>query len=170
MFEYKAASYVHSIHNNVNTNVDMNVDTTNYSYQGMTYVASEVLAGKRPLTVQMIREISMGLGISADVLVSDSNPAEAKPINDTVDADVDWNRFPFKEMDRHGYFNEVPQRSTRALSELARDFVTRIIPSGGGSPILARQGLRGAGCGRAPAGSCCSVSRWLHRRRGAVPR
>src|SRR6266498_4212583 len=46
VFEYKAASYVHSIHTNVDTNVDMNVDTTNYSYQGTTYVASEVLAGK----------------------------------------------------------------------------------------------------------------------------
>ena len=41
VFEYKAASYVHSIH----TNVDTNVDTRNYSYEGMTYVASEVLAG-----------------------------------------------------------------------------------------------------------------------------
>jgi HTH-type transcriptional regulator/antitoxin HigA len=112
-------------------------------YFGSRSRVSEVLAGKRPLTVQMIREISMGLGISADVLVSDSKPAEAKPINGAVDADVDWNRFPFKEMDRHGYFNEVPQRSTRGLSELARDFVSRIIASGGGSPILARQGLRG---------------------------
>lgn len=112
-------------------------------YFGSRSRVSEVLAGKRPLTVQMIREISMGLGISADILVSDSKPAEAEQINDTVDADVDWNRFPFKEMDRHGYFNEVPQRNTRSLSELARDFVTRIIPSGGGPPILARQGLRG---------------------------
>lgn len=112
-------------------------------YFGSRSRVSEVLAGKRPLTVQMIRDISMGLGISADVLVSDSNPAAAEPSNDTIDADVDWNRFPFMEMDRHGYFNEVPRRNTRALSELARDFVTRILPSSGASPILARQGLRG---------------------------
>lgn len=112
-------------------------------YFGSRSRVSEVLAGKRPLTVQMIRDISTGLGISADVLVSDSNPTVAEPINDTVDADVDWNRFPFKEMDRHGYFNEVPKRSSRTLNELARDFVTRILPPGGGSPIMARQGLRG---------------------------
>ena len=54
-------------------------------YFGSRSRVSEVLAGKRPLTVQMIREISMGLGISADVLVSDSKPAEAKPINGAVD-------------------------------------------------------------------------------------
>ncbi|RJP71016.1 MAG: ImmA/IrrE family metallo-endopeptidase [Comamonadaceae bacterium] len=112
-------------------------------YFGSRSRVSEVLAGKRPLTVQMIREISIGLGISADVLVSDPNPATEEPNKDIVDADVDWNRFPFKEMDRHGYFNEVPQRNTRALRELARDFVTSILPAGGGSPILARQGLRG---------------------------
>ena len=112
-------------------------------YFGSRSRVSEVLAGKRPLTVQMIREISMGLGISADVLVSDSNPAAAEPINDAVDADVDWNRFPSKEMDRHGYFDDTPKRNARTLSELARDFVTSILPPGSGSPILARQGLRG---------------------------
>ena len=41
VFKYKATSYVHSIH----TNVDTNVDTRNYSYKDMMYVASEVLAG-----------------------------------------------------------------------------------------------------------------------------
>lgn len=114
-------------------------------YFGSRSRVSEVLAGKRPLTVQMIREVSMGLGISADVLVSDSNLAAVETINDTVDADmdVDWNRFPFKEMDRHGYFNAVPQRDARLLSELARDFVTSILPSASSSPILARRGLRG---------------------------
>ena len=41
VFEYKAVTYVHFIH----TNVDTNVDTRTYSYEGTTYVASEVLAG-----------------------------------------------------------------------------------------------------------------------------
>lgn len=112
-------------------------------YFGSRSRVSEVLAGKRPLTVQMIREISMGLGISADVLVADSNPPISEPILDAVDAEVDWSRFPGKEMERHGYFNEVPKSNTRKLSELARDFVTSILPPGNRSPILARQGLRG---------------------------
>ena len=112
-------------------------------YFGSRSRVSEVLARKRPLTVQMIREISTGLGISADVLVSDPNPVATESINDTADAEVDWTRFPSKEMNRHGYFNEALKSSTRTLSELARDFVTSILPPGGGSPILARHGLRG---------------------------
>ena len=112
-------------------------------YFGSRSRVSEVLAGKRPLTVQMVREISMGLGIPADVLVSDVQPIPSKLSSDRVDTEVDWERFPFKEMDRHGYFNEVPKRSTRTLSELAREFVTSILPAGAESPILARQGLRG---------------------------
>ncbi|UHL62961.1 ImmA/IrrE family metallo-endopeptidase [Paralcaligenes sp. KSB-10] len=112
-------------------------------YFGSRSRVSEVLAGKRPLTVQMIREVSMGLGISADVLVANSTSPVSEPIVDAIDAEIDWNRFPIKEMERHGYFNEVPKRNARALSELARDFVTSILPSGSHSPILARQGLRG---------------------------
>lgn len=112
-------------------------------YFGSRSRVSEVLAGKRPLTVQMIREISVGLGISADVLVSDSSPAPLDAISDTIEVDVDWDRLPFKEMDRHGYFNELTKRNSRTLGELARDFVTSILPPSGGAPILARQGLRG---------------------------
>ncbi len=112
-------------------------------YFGSRSRVSEVLAGKRPLTVQMIREISMGLGISADVLVADSNSPASESIDDGVDDAVDWTRLPSKEMDRHGYFNEVPKRNVRTLNELARDFVTSILPPSGGFPILARQGLRG---------------------------
>ena len=39
--------------------------------------ASEVLAGKRPLTVQMIRSLSDSLAIPADLLVGDMSSAEA---------------------------------------------------------------------------------------------
>jgi HTH-type transcriptional regulator/antitoxin HigA len=46
-------------------------------------------------------------------------------------------------MERHGYFNGVPKKNSRTLIELARDFVTSILPSGNHSPIFARQGLRG---------------------------
>src|SRR6266496_2934630 len=37
---------------------------------------SEVLSGRRPLTVQMIRELSDSLSIPADLLVGESNVAE----------------------------------------------------------------------------------------------
>jgi HTH-type transcriptional regulator/antitoxin HigA len=112
-------------------------------YFGSRSRVSEVLAGKRPLTVQMIRDISAGLGISADVLVADSNTTLVESVLDGGDSEVDWTCLPSKEMDRHGYFEEVPTRGGRTLSELARDFVTSILPPSGGYPVLARQGLRG---------------------------
>jgi HTH-type transcriptional regulator / antitoxin HigA len=110
-------------------------------YFGSRSRASEVLAGKRPLTVQMIRELSAGLGISANVLVADSTQAESEPLLGS--SDVDWDRLPSKEMERHGYFSDVPKKSGRSLSELARDFVTSILPKGESFPVLARRGLRG---------------------------
>lgn len=112
-------------------------------YFGSRSRVSEVLAGKRPLTVQMIRDISAGLGISADVLVAESQTAPVEPTDDGAEGDIDWTRLPSKEMDRHGYFKEVPTKGARTLGELARDFVTSILPHSGGYPILARQGLRG---------------------------
>lgn len=110
-------------------------------YFGSRSRVSEVLAGKRPLTVQMIRELSAGLGISAGVLVAGSAPVEAEPTPSS--SDIDWDRLPFNEMERHGYFSHVPKQSGRNLSELARDFVTSILPKGAGFPVLARQALRG---------------------------
>jgi HTH-type transcriptional regulator / antitoxin HigA len=110
-------------------------------YFGSRSRVSEVLAGKRPLTVQMIRELSAGLGISADVLVSGATPVESELTLNS--SDVDWDRLPVREMERHGYFSDVPKRSGQSLSQLARDFVTSILPKGAGFPVLARQGLRG---------------------------
>ncbi len=112
-------------------------------YFGSRSRASEVLAGKRPLTVQMIRQISTGLGISADVLVADPHRSSIGLVDDAIDKEVDWDRLPSKEMERNGYFNEVPKKNSHTLSELAREFVISILPPNGGFPILARQGLRG---------------------------
>jgi HTH-type transcriptional regulator/antitoxin HigA len=109
-------------------------------YFGSRSRVSEVLARKRPLTVQMIREVSNGLGIPTDVLVG-------RPMQD-IDADhegepaLDWDKFPAKEMDRHGYFAEIGT-ANRNLSELAKDFYTKVFGSAESVPLLARRGLRG---------------------------
>src|SRR5207237_7148486 len=42
LFEYIAASYVHSIHTNMDTNVDTKLDTKLYSYETATEDPSEV--------------------------------------------------------------------------------------------------------------------------------
>jgi len=111
-------------------------------YFGSRSRVSEVLSRKRPLTVQMIRDVSIGLGIPADVLVSATNTSVVDA--DTVpDEPLDWEKFPAKEMERHGYFSDMAGGVAKSLKDLARDFYVRILPASGGTPILTRQGLRG---------------------------
>lgn len=107
-------------------------------YFGSRSRVSEVLARKRPLTVQMIRDITAGLGISADVLIgtTSKDPSEAEE-------SLDWEKFPVKEMDRHGYFSDFSVADGRSLSEMARDFYSMVFGSAGFAPLLARRGLRG---------------------------
>lgn len=102
---------------------------------------SEVLARKRPLTVQMIRDISKGLEIPTDVLVG------APPQNAVAEVEegssLDWEKFPVKEMDRHGYFRDLPVKNGRSLGELARQFYSTVFGEVEASPMLTRRGLRG---------------------------
>jgi HTH-type transcriptional regulator / antitoxin HigA len=110
-------------------------------YFGSRSRVSEVLSGKRPLTVQMIRDVSTGLGISADVLVS--SPVIPKSTQGEDDAQLDWQKFPCREMERYGYFKGINRGAGASLSDLARDFIMRVMPTHGSVPILARQGFRG---------------------------
>lgn len=110
-------------------------------YFGSRSRVSEVLAGKRPLTVQMIREVSAGLGIPADVLVASQSYTESEVQDET--SELDWKKFPAKEMERRGYFEEVPRKPNRPLTDLARDFVMRVVSTAGNVPALTRQPLRG---------------------------
>ena len=59
-------------------------------YIGSRSKVSEVLAGKRPLTVSMIRALHSSLGIPANVLIQEQDPIEFM--------EIDWNRFPIKQM------------------------------------------------------------------------
>lgn len=108
-------------------------------YFGSRSRVSEVLAGKRPLTVQMIREVANGLGIPTDVLVGFPPQSD---ISNTEPA-LDWDKFPVKEMDRHGYFAGIRASRSRSLTDLAQDFYTAIFGIAEGSSLLARRGLRG---------------------------
>ena len=46
-------------------------------YIGSRARVSHILSGKRPLTLPMIRKLTAGLGIPADVLIQESTKAEA---------------------------------------------------------------------------------------------
>ena len=107
--------------------------------------ASEVLSGKRPLTISMIRALADGLSIPAEVLVGKEYSGEEieadHPKSD--DAPIDWSRLPTKEMAERGYFGRSPGRSKTALIERARAFVVSAMGEAGERPIFARRTMKG---------------------------
>lgn len=80
---------------------------------------SEVLNRKRPLTVQMIRAITIGLGISADTLIGASLP----DVSNKSQA-VDWSKFPIKEMARRGWIENVGKVAKDSVEDLVKSFIT----------------------------------------------
>ena len=80
---------------------------------------SEVLNRKRPLTVQMIRAITIGLGISADTLIGASLPE----VSNKSQA-VDWSKFPIKEMARRGWIESVGKVAKDSVEDLVKSFIT----------------------------------------------
>src|SRR6266545_106869 len=87
-------------------------------YIGSRSKVSEVLSGKRPLTLSMIRRLHEGLGIPARVLLQDRKESEA----DLADRGIEWGRFPLTEMVSRGWiagpFTKVRDRA----EEVLRDF------------------------------------------------
>lgn len=88
-------------------------------YFGTSSRVSEVLNRKRPLTVQMIRALTIGLGISADTLVGAAAPdvVEKKPT-------VDWSKFPINEMTKRGWIGNVTKSTKNNIEELVKDFIS----------------------------------------------
>jgi HTH-type transcriptional regulator / antitoxin HigA len=71
-------------------------------YLGSRSRVSEVLAGKRPLTLPMIRSLYRGLGIPAASLLGDRGNVDGE-------LDLDWKRVPFAEMKRRGWIDHTPR-------------------------------------------------------------
>lgn len=76
-------------------------------YLGSRSRVSEVLSGKRPLTLAMIRSLHRGLGIPAVSLLGDRAKADSQ-------LDLDWKRVPFSEMKKRGWINQVPRNASDA--------------------------------------------------------
>ncbi len=73
---------------------------------------SEVLSGKRPLSLSMIRALHKGLGIPAKALLQE------QWLPSVHDDEVDWERFPLREMIARGWVKpDVPdiQHQARAI-------------------------------------------------------
>jgi len=96
-------------------------------YIGSQSKVSEVLNRKRPLTLAMIRSLHKGLGIPAEILLSE----EHGQIDLATDPDFDATKFPLSEMAKRGYFGEqhkttsVQQLKDRA-EELIRGFMNLV--------------------------------------------
>ncbi len=88
-------------------------------YFGTSSRVSEVLNRKRPLTVQMIRALTIGLGISADTLVGASLPDSP-----AAKRNVDWSKFPIKEMARRGWIENVGKAAKDSIENLVKGFIS----------------------------------------------
>ncbi|KKP36866.1 MAG: hypothetical protein UR63_C0041G0004 [Candidatus Roizmanbacteria bacterium GW2011_GWC2_35_12] len=83
-------------------------------YIGSRSKVSEVLSRKRPLTINMMRALEVGLGIPAKVLLKESDEFRNAE-------NITWNRFPLKEMEKRGYFENISLTTTN-IEKLVKDF------------------------------------------------
>ena len=88
-------------------------------YIGSRSKVSEVLSGKRDLTLSMVRALHQNLGIPADVLLQKPG-AEF----DSTLEEIDPRRYPLKEMAKRGWIDQIPDLADRA-EELIRDLIKR---------------------------------------------
>jgi len=96
-------------------------------YLGAQSKVSEVLNRKRPLTLAMIRKLHKGLGIPAEILLSEDHGQ----IDLASDPEFDATKFPLSEMAKRGYFGEKcktisPQQIKAHAEELVRSFMNAI--------------------------------------------
>ena len=91
-------------------------------YFGSASKVTEVLNGTRNLSINMIRKLNEGLGISANVLIRESCQKKA------VSADIDWQAFPLAEMRLRGYFEGFTGSLTE-LKEYSAEKVTSFLSS-----------------------------------------
>lgn len=110
---------------------------------GSASKVSEVLSGKRALSLAMIRRLRDGLGIPADVLVG-AGKEPVEPEDGTV---PDYSRFPLKEMQERGYFGTFNYSAAKLkdyAEDLMRDFLQGLAP-GRAEPVLLRAPLHQRG-------------------------
>lgn len=91
-------------------------------YIGSRSRVSEVLAGKRSLTLSMIKALHSGLGIPAGALLRE----RATP--DLDEAFEDWNRFPIDEMKRRNWVGGRGADWGARTEEILRSFFGRLGP------------------------------------------
>ena len=88
-------------------------------YIGSKSKVSEVLAGRRKLSLSMIRRLHEGMGIPAEVLIQE--PGGTVP----EDTGIEWLKFPVSEMVKKGWFSGFTgtlKEAKETAEELITDF------------------------------------------------
>lgn len=87
---------------------------------------SEVLSGKRPLTMAMARALHEHLGIPAAVLLREADASFRDPVED-----LDWQRFPVKAMKDLGWFPGI-----RNVTGRPQELMLGLIERAGGAEAV----------------------------------
>jgi HTH-type transcriptional regulator / antitoxin HigA len=108
---------------------------------------SEVLSGKRELTLAMIRALNAHLGIPAESLIREAQAPLPKGL-----ANLDFSKFPLKDMEKNGAFSGFNQGTVK-ISAKAEEAIRWLIGRVGGFSALPRFALRKNDCMRLNAKS-----------------
>ncbi len=103
-------------------------------YLGTKSKVSEVLNGKRPLTLAMMRSLNRSLGIPAEVLLREPGSGFPEEMQD-----VAWHRFPIVEMAKRCWIPKGKNLKENA-EELMRSFITQAGGLEAVSPAFFRKG------------------------------
>jgi HTH-type transcriptional regulator/antitoxin HigA len=119
-------------------------------YLGSRSRVSEILSGKRQLTIDMIRALSEGLGIPAKVLIKQPDISE--------DAEYqNWDDRLIAEMDARGYFG------SGSLREIGKNILLKNFFSSTGSPAHVLGMLRKSNYRSSPLTDKHALSAWATR-------
>ena len=104
---------------------------------GSRQKVSEILAGKRDITISMARALHKHLGIPADVLLQEPGAA----FDSTYD-EIDPRRFPLKEMAKRNWIPQLPD-----LRDRAEEVINTLVEKAGGPqaatlPLYRKNGHR----------------------------
>ena len=104
---------------------------------GSRQKVSEILTGKRDITMSMARALHKHLGIAADVLLQEPGAAF-----DSTHEEIDPRRFPLKEMAKRGWIPRLPD-----LFERAEEVINGMMDKAGGPqaaalPLYRKNGQR----------------------------
>lgn len=91
-------------------------------YIGSKSKVSEVLSGKRALSLNMIRKLNEGLGIPAEVLIQETG--KALPDSSIMKHGIN---FPFTEMFRRGWFKDFFNGTLNEAKELKEELIIQFI-------------------------------------------